>query len=380
MSDRQQPTETPVAGADATPHLARRTVLKRSAGLGTLGLLGRFGGEHPQSDSHAAEAAPHTVTTFAAIVDMVVPRTPELAEPHDKGGLDVDAHKTLLTYANTLFQAGVRGGGNVENGRLAEPIAEILDWAATELVARGLNEHPPTPRLRGADTGPTSPEEDPARAPSAGPFAKLHREDRVRTVALADQDKNDVDTAGVPHTTGEGDAGLLAQFAVNITANIYYSESQGYAAGMADWLVTPPSEREFEPLQDFDGDGVRERILSWRQTGFPGPRNGYQALRGYLGRDGSSLGQGRIWTTLDRGDRGPSTRIYFDRGSFEDTDPDTSGYEEVVPEAEWTHEHRLNGDVTSTDPGADSELQGYVDRPFNESDIFDPIRDRGEDS
>lgn len=385
MARRPTDADQPFSGAtelgsDRFSHVARRSLMKGIAMTGALGSLGGVasGAEHWTQDRRENESEPHTLTTFAALVDMVMPRTPEADRPLRPGALDIDAHRTLVTYMNTLFQFGGRGPGGGGDARTTEVLAAILDGAATELVARGLNEHPPTPRARGEGMAPTERTDDPSRAPAAGPFAKLHREDRVRTVALADQDKNDMDDAGLaPGRVGGvgGDAGLLAQFAVNVTATICYSESPGYESGMGSWLLTPPSERSFDPHQDFDDDGADEPLLGWRQTGFPGPRNGSQSLRGYLGLDGSRLGTGAVWATIDHDPPNRAVRIYRDPGSFEDTTPQTDDYEEPFPEEEWTVDERRNGDVTSTDPGGDGPLQGYVDSPtaIHEEGAGDPI-------
>jgi hypothetical protein len=70
-------------------------------------------------------------------------------------------------------------------------------------------------------------------------------------------------------------------------------------------------------------------VQSWRQTGYPGFSDGYAALRGYLGSDDGSLGDGEVWTTIDESG---SVRIVREPGSFRENDYDTSDYAEPYPE------------------------------------------------
>lgn len=281
---------------------------------------------------------PHTSATFGALVDAVIPRTPglgiELGPEHEPGGLEVGLDDFLVTYVNTLFQHGAPGLGHLEDLRLAEAVAGVLDAGGAELLARDLNEHEP---------GGHEPEGEDWTA--GGPFARLHREDRVRAIALFDEGEKEFETSELPGPVAEGDAGLVGQLVVSFTEVVYYSEWAGYEDGAG--LTAPPSERAHP--------NTPEAVQSWRQTGYPRVADGYKALRGYVGRPDLSLGDDRVWTTISGGS--PPTQITLGSGSFTDNEYDTSGYEEVFPEEDERSAHGPGGDAE-----ADVDVENeYVD-------------------
>lgn len=295
--------------------VGRRTIL-RGLGMGVgVAALSAAAEAQPADPAEVAEATdrtdPHTSATFAALVDAVVPETPELGtelgQEHEPGGLAINLDEFLVTYVNTLFQSGAPVLGHVEDARLAEVVAGVLDAAAIELLTRGANTH---------DPGGHAPEGEDWSA--GGAFAWLHREDRVRAVGLFDEDNKEFHTAALPGPVVEGDAGLVGQLVVAFTEVVYYSEWQGYEEGAG--LTAPPSERSHPN----DPDAVQ----SWRQTGYPGNADGYKALRGYAGRPNCALGEGRVWETIRVGE-GPPLQLTSESGAFRENDYDTSDYEEV---------------------------------------------------
>lgn len=335
----------------------RRDLLRGVAGLGGFGLTALAAtAELPTADAEEIEAAmartdPHTEATFAAVVDAVVPRTPDLAgedgEPlgpeHEPGGLEAGVHEYFITYVNTLFEGGLPGVGYVSNVRLSEAVAAVLDEGAAELLARGANEHPP---------GRYAPEGYDWTA--GGPFARLHPEDRVRALALFDEEEKGFETSALPGPVAESDASIVGQLVVAFPEVIYYSEWQGY-----DDITDPPSERSF----DLDA------VQSWTQTGFPGYRDGYAAHRGYV--SGGALGGGGVWRRV-RGDDW-TLELRAESGRFRDNDDyDTGDYEEVVsgpgdgrggarpPEADATVD--ADADVDAGEDGtADADVDATVD-------------------
>lgn len=295
--------------------VGRRTVL-RGLGMGVgVAALSAAAEARPANPAEVAEVTgrtdPHTSDTFAALVDAVIPETPdigaELGQEHDPGGLAVDLDEFLVTYVNTLFQAGAPVLGHVEDARLAEVVAGVLDAAAIELLVRGVNAH---------DPGGHAPESEDWSA--GGPFSRLHREDRVRAVGLFDEENKEFHTAALPGPVVEGDAGLVGQLVVAFTEVVYYSEWQGYEDGAG--LTVSPSER----THSNDPDAVQ----SWRQTGYPGNADGYKALRGYAGRPNCALGGGQVWETIPVGE-GPPLQLTSESGDFRENDYDTNDYEEV---------------------------------------------------
>jgi hypothetical protein len=259
----------------------------------------------------------HTVVTFRAIVDAVVPETPELdperGPEHVPGGLAVGLEEFAVTYVDDGFQLGLPYVGPRGNIPLADPIAGILDLAALRLVDRGentgeLDDDRPVSLLAPGEASPR------AVRRAAGAFSKLSRRDRLRAIGLLDELELEINQ--FEDELFEFDGGLVGQLVVGFTEMIYYSEWQGY-----DEFTQPPSDR----VHPNDPAAVQ----SWRQTDYPGFSDGYAALRGYLGSDNGSLGEGEVWTTID-GDG--SVRIVREPGSFRDNDYDTTDYTEPYPE------------------------------------------------
>jgi hypothetical protein len=261
----------------------------------------------------------HTAVTFRAVVDAVIPETPalgdELGPEHVPGGLAVALDDFVRGYVDAGFQLGFPYLGPQGNIPMAAPIARVLDIAAGRLLDRGENVAAPRDDrpLTLLEPGEASPGQV-ARA--AGPFAKLSRRDRLRALGLLDE--FELSISPTADDLFEFDAGLVGQLVVGFTELIYYSEWEGY-----DDFERPPSERTHpnDPAA----------VQSWRQTGYPGVADGYAALRGYLGSDERSLGDGAVWTTVDADADDPVT-LSFEPGTFRENDYDTSGYEEPFPE------------------------------------------------
>ena len=261
----------------------------------------------------------HTAITFRAVVDAVIPATPELAAEygpeHVPGGLETGLAEYLVSYVDHGFQLGLPHFGPRGTIGLAKPVAKILDAAALKLILRGATEQPP-----GSEhVWPLIPHDVDSPVPtlrSAGPFARLSPADRLRAIAIIDD--VDVSVARAEHELFEFDGGLVGQLVVGFAKLIYYCEWQGY-----DEYDKAPSERQFtdDPAS----------IQGWRQTGYPGMANGYPALRGYLGSDDGPLGTGEIWTTIDA-DADRPVYIRQEPGRFRENEYDTSDYEEVFPE------------------------------------------------
>jgi hypothetical protein len=259
---------------------------------------------------------PHTRVQFRAIADAVVPETPTLAADLGPeavpGALAIDLDEFAITYIDDGFQLGLPYLGPRGNIPLADPIAHLLDAAALALLDRGENEADPDPNRAFSLLGPDDPPPE-VVADAVGPFAELSRRDRLRALGLLDE--LELEITPTEGDLFELDGGLVGQLVVGFVEMIYYSEWEGY-----DEFTQPPSER----VQRNDPADVQ----SWRQTGFPGFAPGYAALRGYVGLDGSELGDGDTWTTIDE-DAG--VRIVRESGNFRENEYDTSGYEEPFP-------------------------------------------------
>lgn len=257
-----------------------------------------------------AAVDPHTRITFRAIVDAVLPETPELettlGPDHVAGGLTIGLEDFVISYIDNGFQLGFPYFGPRGNIPLADPVAQVLDAAALTILDRNENTVSPSDdhafELLDSDES--------IQSNSIGPFARLSRSDRLRAIAILDE--FEIEVSPIDDELFEFDAGLIGQLVVGFTEMIYYSEWVGY-----DDFNVPPSFRVHsnDPTQ----------IQGWRQTGYPGVSNGYVALRGYLGTEDGPLGAGDIWTTFD------AVVISLASGSFRENDYDTSGYEEPYP-------------------------------------------------
>lgn len=244
MTDEELATESDV------DELPRRGLLQ---GMGALGIGIGGGMGSPQQVVEAVEEVlesadvaphdPHTLATWRAVVDAVVPRTPGLAgdlgEEHVAGGLDVDLHVGLIEFLDSFISpeaAAPRIAPTGETAPLSEAVAAALDAAATELLASGGNRD--DPGALDLDGG--------------GPFATLSRRDRFR--AMADMEER-----------GGTYGGFVVALAAAFPAILYYSEWDGY-----DDFSNSPSERSFTG-----------EVQSWAQTGYDGPTKGAAVLRGY---------------------------------------------------------------------------------------------------
>lgn len=179
--------------------------------------------------------------TLAALVDAVVPETPELAElgeEHVAGGLEAGADELLHERVNQLQEAdgGIWGALGYETVPLGPLVAALLDFAALELVVR-----------REREDGFVSPKD----AFAAGPFSRLAPRDRLRAVRL-------LESEGVLPRLAEGNEQLgIVQ----------------YLAGATVVLV------QFCYYTELTGD--REGSQGWTQAGYPGPSDGYAVSMGY---------------------------------------------------------------------------------------------------
>lgn len=288
----------------------------------------------------------HTRITFRALVDAVVPKTPELeddlGEEFVPGGLAIGLAEFMIPYVNNMFSYDIPFFSDDGNLQLATPFAKILDSAATKLLLKGDNES-------SLDFGrPLELFEDEEVSSwklylKSGPFAKLAPRDRLRAISLLDELELELSLPG--DTFFEFDAGMVGQLVIGFTEAVYYSEWQGYEDFWA-----PPSE------QDHPNDP--STVQGWRQTKFPGFADGHAAMRGYLSKAGSDLGAGETWKEIDDG-----VAITLESGEFRENDYDTSDYEEPFPV-----EDPPTGDDEGDESGSDDSEAGNSDGEEDEDD------------
>lgn len=186
----------------------------------------------------------YTRGTFAALVDAIVPETPELESrgaDHVPGGLEVGLEDALVDRVNNFMEAhGATAAVVGDTVPLAPVVAALLDAAAVELLVR-----------RRAEDGTQAPE----AAFASGPFSRLGRKDRLRALRLLEDDGVAATLADRVDSASLGTVQFLASSLPILVEFTYYSE-----------VTAGPEE---------------DRSQGWRQAEYPGPADGYPVLLGY---------------------------------------------------------------------------------------------------
>lgn len=196
-----------------------------------------------------------------ALVDALLPETPELAEQrgpeHEPGASRTELADQLQAAFNHLQATGVLGDSPEDSEEeLPEParttpvIALLLDFGSLEFLLRGRNEEPPGFRV-------------------GGPFQWLQPEDRLRVIDFLNGDSMVRRTVNlledrIPYV---GLVDFMLDGLVTMPLLHYYSEWPGYE----------DDQNRLKP----DPETFREPVQSWLQTKFPGRAEGYAVLMGY---------------------------------------------------------------------------------------------------
>ena len=185
----------------------------------------------------------YTRGTFAALVDAIVPETPELAElcdGHVPGGLAVGLEEAVIERVNGFVETHGLAALAGDTVPLAPLVAVLLDAAAAELLVR-----------RRAEAGIRAPE----AAFASGPFSRLGREDRLRALRLLEEE------------------GVVA-----VLSERFDAASLGTVQFLASSL---PILIEFVYYSEATAGPEEDRSQGWRQADYPGPADGYPVLLGY---------------------------------------------------------------------------------------------------
>lgn len=197
--------------------------------------------------------SPQTKAVFKALADSIVPRTDKFAENpsslHAIGALDV--HTDEYPIYSLEHYAALRIMLRNFNIYLANATAEMLNTAARQLIAAGENGQPVNPAVESAE----------------GTFAALGATDRCRAIALLEQLRMDLTSLPVPFRNNPWIVLDLVSILTMLNTTGYYSEWSGYGSTRLE----APEKRVIEHFP-----------AGWRQVGYPGPSQGYHALRGYL--------------------------------------------------------------------------------------------------
>lgn len=196
---------------------------------------------------------PQTQAVFKALVDAIVPVTPELTEKQGSiqsfGALDshIDEYQSW-TLDHFLSLIIIIKSFNIH---LADATAEMLNIAAKQLLYMERNKIPVNTAI----------------LPEKGTFAALAPSDRFRAITLLEQLEDGLASLLIPFRNYRGFVFTIT-VSINLLAIIgYYSEWSGYGS-------TRMETAEKRKLEHFP--------TGWKQVGYPGPSKGYHALRGHL--------------------------------------------------------------------------------------------------
>lgn len=205
---------------------------------------------HPAT-AYAGTFDPYTLTTFMALVDAIIPNTPEMAvfgPEQPIGAVELRVHEYMIWEMDHSLTLVL--GFYPEVIPLAAPTAGMLNAGAIQLVASGQAQYYP----QGTVTGGV-------------PFAALSPMDRIRTMAILENLQVDLGSLPPPYRDDGGLVKFIVDFLNRGTMFGNYSEWPAYGTTR---LETPTRRRlEYFPI-------------GWRQVGYPGVSIGYRAFRGQL--------------------------------------------------------------------------------------------------
>lgn len=196
---------------------------------------------------------PHTMATFKALNDAVIPPSPDLAKKPDLIHSSAPAeHRIdeyqLWTLNHSLLQIILK---LVVKVHLAKPTAKMLDKAASQLIN---------------DAGHKEPV-DPIILNDTGSFAALAPNDRLRALLLLEQ--TSVSPFSLP-LLFVNNPGLV----LSVTGTLIMLTTIGYYSGWTGYGSTSLKRPEKRMVEHFPE--------SWKEIGYPGPSKGYHGFRGYL--------------------------------------------------------------------------------------------------
>ena len=195
----------------------------------------------------------NTKSTFNALVDAIIPMTPETSENQRSiqlyGALASHTDEYEIWSLDHILSLNITKLNF--NIYLANATAKMLNIAAKQLIDSVGNKEPINFTI----------------LHEQGAFAALAPNDRFRVIALLEQNKVDITLLPIPFRNNPG-------FILSLTGGIsmfatigYYTEWSGYGSSR----MNTPEKQKFEHFP-----------IGWKQSGYPGPSKGYHAFRGYL--------------------------------------------------------------------------------------------------
>lgn len=183
----------------------------------------------------------HTIATFQALVDAIIPHTPELAAIYGQnmvpGGIQGGVEQFLIWQFDHAVKLSF--GLDLHPVLLSEAIARMLDSATGQLIYAGSIQRPQNSLFPGETL-----------------FCSLPRHDRLLTLSFLELLKIDLGSLPMPFQHNGSWVQIVVDLINRFTMFGYYSEWSGYGSTR---LFTPEARRlEFFPF-------------SWLQIGYPGP-------------------------------------------------------------------------------------------------------------
>lgn len=195
----------------------------------------------------------NTEVTFKALLDATIPRTTESVEKKDEiqslGAVDLNTYKYQIWALDHCFYISIfKINFRIQ---LSESTAKMLDIAARKLMDKGENEESINYSILQKE----------------GEFSALTTSDRFRAIMLLKEFKVSLSSLPIPFWNNWRYVNSI------LDAMIMYN-TIGYYSG---WL-----EEHLTSMESYEKQKTESLPLSWRQVGYPGPSNGYHALRGYM--------------------------------------------------------------------------------------------------
>lgn len=183
----------------------------------------------------------YTTATFQALVDALIPYTPELASWYgiymEPGAVYEGVDQFLIWEFD--HSVAICIGYTLSRVLLSEAIAQMLNSAAYQLIRAGI-----VLKLHGS------------YFPGGGDFCYLSRRDRLLTLSYLEQLKIDLGSLPVPFQNNGNWVQIVVDLINRHTMFGYYSEWSGYGSTR---LCTPEARvLQYAPI-------------SWAQIGYPGP-------------------------------------------------------------------------------------------------------------
>lgn len=199
---------------------------------------------------HSSHAFPnqHTVTTFKALAQAIVPNTPMPQAEQTAGAVELGVHEYLIWELDHNLSLFI--GYALAEIPLASATAMMLNAGAAQFIASGQAQDPQNLAVWGG-----------------GPFAGLSPRDRIRVLAMLEQLNVDLGSMPPPY---KDDGGLIKFIVDYLNRGTMFGNYSEWSAYGTTRLATPTRRRlEYFPI-------------GWKQVGYPGVSKGYRALRGFL--------------------------------------------------------------------------------------------------